>query len=76
MGVCAETGAAKVGGKNGIGSKTHHVGISTQKDRGGTKGAMGEDTGAGEEGGLADWGLLRSMRRALMVEVGRSIMVH
>jgi hypothetical protein len=40
---------------NGIGSQAHHVGISTTEDRVGTKGTVGEDTSAGEEGGLVAW---------------------
>jgi hypothetical protein len=61
VGVCAEEFAANEfaangGGENGSGSsKAHHVGISPQEDRGGTKGKMGEVPGA-EEGGLAAWG--------------------
>jgi hypothetical protein len=43
MGVCAETVAANGGGENGIGSwQAHHVSISPQEDRGGTKGKVGE----------------------------------
>ncbi|HXM13311.1 MAG TPA: hypothetical protein VN946_25405 [Terriglobales bacterium] len=38
---------------DGLGScEAHNVGISPQEDRGGTKGAVGEDTGAGEESGV------------------------
>ena len=45
------------GENNGIGSsKAHDGGISPQENRGGTKGTMGEDTGAGEESGLVAWG--------------------
>jgi hypothetical protein len=38
---------------HGLGScEAHHVGIGPQEDRGGTKGAVGEATGAGVESGL------------------------
>jgi hypothetical protein len=41
-------------GETGLCScEAHHVGISTQEDRGGTKGTVGEDTGAGKEGGIS-----------------------
>jgi hypothetical protein len=33
-------------------TQAHHVGISTQEDRGGTKGTVGEGEGAAEEGGI------------------------
>jgi hypothetical protein len=47
--------AASVGGGevNGLGSsQAHHVRIGTPENRGGAKGTLGEDTGAGEESGL------------------------
>ncbi len=44
--------------------KAHHVRISTPEDRGGTKSTVGEDTGAGEEGGLVAYEcLLRNLTR-------------
>jgi hypothetical protein len=58
MGVCAEEIAANGGGENGISSgKAHHVGDSPTKDRDGTKGKVGEDTGRGQEGGVVPWGV-------------------
>ena len=35
-------------------TEAHHVGISPQKDRGGTKGTVGEATGGEEVGGVSD----------------------
>jgi hypothetical protein len=57
MGRCSETVAANADGEvNGIGSwQAHHVGISTEEDRGGTTGKVGEGEG-GEEGCLTAWG--------------------
>jgi hypothetical protein len=54
MGKCSETVAANAGGEvNGLGScKANHVGISTEEDRGGTTGKVGEGEGAAEKGGL------------------------
>jgi hypothetical protein len=48
MGKCSETVAANAGGEvNGIGScQAHHVGISTEEDRGGAAGTVGEVQGA------------------------------
>jgi hypothetical protein len=44
MGKYSETVAAKVGGENNqhCSCKAHHVGVSPKKDRGGTKGTVGE----------------------------------
>jgi hypothetical protein len=53
--------AASVGGGevNGLGSsQAHHVRIGTPENRGGAKGTLGEDTGAGEESGLEQRGML------------------
>jgi hypothetical protein len=54
MGEYSEEFATYVGDENhGQGeTKAHHVGISPQEDRGGTKGTVGCGQGAGEEGGL------------------------
>jgi len=48
-------GIAASEGSDGIGScQTQHVGISPQKDRGCSKGTVGEGEG-GEEGGIELW---------------------
>ncbi len=40
-------------GSDGLGScQTHHVSVSPQEDRGGTKGTLGTGEGASKEGGL------------------------
>jgi hypothetical protein len=53
MGVRAEAVEANAGSENWVGSgKAHHVGIGTAENRCGTKGAVGEDTCAGEESGV------------------------
>jgi len=54
MGKREETVAIGVGGKNIQlrSCQTHHVGISPQEDRGGTKGTLGKGQGAAEEGGV------------------------
>jgi hypothetical protein len=55
MGEGSEGIAASSGGSenNGLGScEAHHVGISPQEDRGGSKSEMGEVEGRAEEGGL------------------------
>ena len=59
MGESSEEIAANSCGSenNGLGSsEAHHVGGCPQEDRGHTKGTVGEDTGAAEEGGLVDRG--------------------
>ncbi|HEY4843589.1 MAG TPA: hypothetical protein VIH78_16590 [Terriglobales bacterium] len=59
MGKSSEEIAASSGGSevSGLGScKAHDVSVGAEEDRGGTKGTVGEDTGAGEESGLATWG--------------------
>jgi hypothetical protein len=49
-------GIAASEGSDGIGScQTQHVGISPQKDRGCSKGTVGEGEGGEEEGGIELW---------------------
>jgi len=43
------------GEKSRAETEAHHVGVSPQEDRGGTKGTVGEDTGGEEEIGGLDW---------------------
>ena len=55
MGKGAEGNAASWGGENeGLRSpcEAHHVAIGTSENCGGTAGAVGEDTGGEEEGGV------------------------
>jgi hypothetical protein len=54
MGEHSEEFAANAGGENWASSyQTHHVGVSPQEDRGGTKGTVGEDKGCEQDGGVA-----------------------
>ena len=49
-------GIAASEGSDGIGScQTQHVGMSPQKDRGCSKGTVGEGEGGEEEGGIELW---------------------
>jgi len=58
---CAESEMGKSERSCSFGeTQTHHVGISPQEDRGGTKKAVGEAEGR-KEGRVAVWDLLRQV---------------
>jgi|HubBroStandDraft_4_1064222.scaffolds.fasta_scaffold01945_3 hypothetical protein len=64
MGGRAETVAAGDSGNNHTRPfEAHDVGVSSQEDRGCPEGAMGEDQGAGKQGGIVDFEIISGLAR-------------
>jgi hypothetical protein len=60
------------GERSSFETQAHNVSISTQEDRGGAKGTLGEGKG-GEEGGVASWEPAAKMRQAFVLAVDCSM---